>query len=284
QKQLNSDFASKKFLSFRDVIEFNCDADAGNLDPNITRILGATIDRKLHGQTNKESIAYLYFNFFTNKKETKIYNTTKRKWNFEFNGPDSLTRNGSSRSVQINWRIEDATCADAALYMCKINYQDESLDYIVINQDIPARASFKNLRVIVVKQQKKKVSLACIVEGPKGLQLKWFSRYSGGSHNTPVTKGMINVTSAPVPNDECQAWKHRSTLTTIVKGKLDGAKYVCNVVFNNKTEFTKSFTFASHATSASDRLGPLMASLTTLSLIGVFLPPVQHLQRIGWVH
>ena len=65
-------------------------------------------------------------------------NPNSRDWTFDFKEPSNPTV--STRDSSIKWTMNDATCADAAMYECKVGYNgDAPLQTLFGHQNVSAR-------------------------------------------------------------------------------------------------------------------------------------------------
>ncbi|KAK3769036.1 hypothetical protein RRG08_025555 [Elysia crispata] len=253
-----SALSTKEFIRNGEVIEFNCNADVVQVPSQFIQINGLTISRQLHGSTEMVVVAIYTFGNF-GKQEGK--NPNSRDWTFDFKEP--LNPTVSTRDSNIKWTMKDATCADAAMYECKVGYNgDAPLLTLLGHQNVSARAAVRNLFVTIDPQnanfrysENDNVTMACTVEGPPGLLIVWRSGYpnSGLFQDYSVAADIVEDNPSPVSTDACGAMMYRSSLSIMLTNNDNGLMYVCAARYDNDPELVDNITLS---VGPSDPGGP----------------------------
>ncbi|KAK3779224.1 hypothetical protein RRG08_025562, partial [Elysia crispata] len=265
-----SALSTKEFIRNGEVIEFNCNADVVQLPSQFIQTNGLTILRQLHGSTEKVVVAIYTFGNF-GKQVTN--NPNSRDWRFDFNKPSNPTV--STRDSNIKWTMNDATCADAAMYECKVDYNGETqLQALYGHQNVSARAAVRNLFVTIDPQnanfrysENDNVTMACTVEGPPGLLIVWRSGYpnSGLFQDYSVAADIVEDNPSPVSTDGCGAMMYRSSLRIMLTKNDDGLMYVCAARYDNDPELVDNITLSISPAAQTDPSNP--SALSTKEFI-----------------
>ncbi|GFS08805.1 hypothetical protein ElyMa_004766600 [Elysia marginata] len=99
-------------------------------------------------------------------------------------------------------------------------------------------------------------SRTCMMMGPKGCQILWFSQALGEGFLQPVDVGNVTETSAPVPQDECGAWTFESHLALRMIPDDHIRTFTCVVRCQNRTEMSANTTLYLIFHSAGWAVGP----------------------------
>ncbi|KAK3735655.1 hypothetical protein RRG08_015659 [Elysia crispata] len=179
-------------------------------------------------------------------------NPNSRDWTFDVKEPSNPT--ASTRDSNIKWTMKDATCADAAMYECKVDYNgDAPLQTLFGHQNVSARAAVKNLFVTVFPRKANyrysenyNVIMTCSVEGPPGLKIVWRSGYpnSGFFQDYSVATDIVEEEFSLVTSDTCPALQYRSTLSIMLRNEDNGLMYVCAARYDNDPELVDNITLS----------------------------------------
>ncbi|RUS80149.1 hypothetical protein EGW08_012072 [Elysia chlorotica] len=244
---ISAALSSKNVIEAGVPLEFNCNADVVKLPDSEKNIRSVSLARKLHGSASYTTIVSYEPGFpIPGKFE---YIPLGRAWTIAITEvPSASTNLDDYRKMNVKLTINDALCADGAVYQCKVRYWPGNTalaEDIVGEQNVTARAAIQNMFVTVRPSndnfryvENDVVTMECSVEGPPGLIVQW--RYGnpnfGPLRDYTMVENILNDPDYPksVPNTDCGAMHYRSSLNITLTEQDDGVMYACAARFEDK--------------------------------------------------